>query len=580
MPIVCALLVVSMLPANARAAPSAAVALGMSYGTAADLTAAGAPPTFQSFWVGSWTLTSGWGALDTMVKSTVASGGTPLVYWYYWGDSITPSCVENGCSGKSRAQWDAATQTLADHLRADANGAPVIVVLENEFNKNGIDAASYAPTFDAYLGAKAATLKAVPGVRLTLGLGAWGEANWGNFPKAIAASDTLGFQLMRASTKDSTTSYANAPDKIAAELAVIQKLGKPALLYDLALSSYPDATWADLQAKTLGAITARLPEYGSNGLQGIIYRELKDNPSMSPANYYGYAEQHWGLRDSSGNDKPALASWKAAYVGTAPPPPPPPPNTPPVAQMTAATSERTVNVSGAGSSDADGDALTYAWAFGDGATATARDATHAYPSDGSFTVTLTVSDGHATSAASRSVTVKATPPPPAFAATFDPSGGGNSWWVQTKVSANEPLSAVCARVNGGACQALTLRSWGAWAASFNVPDGARVAFVATSAAGHSAASADYAWPTGAPFMAANFTSSGNAWWVQTFVSATQPVKAVCASIAGGACKPLALQSWGGWAASFYVAPGSKVTFTATGTQGGSATSAAVAWPAK
>lgn len=45
------------------------------------------------------------------------------------------------------------------------------------------------------------------------------------------------------------------------------------------------------------------------------------------------------------------------------------------------------------SSDFDGDTLTYAWRFGDGKTATTRTATNTYSAAGTYTATLTVSDG-------------------------------------------------------------------------------------------------------------------------------------------------------------------------------------------
>ena len=57
-----------------------------------------------------------------------------------------------------------------------------------------------------------------------------------------------------------------------------------------------------------------------------------------------------------------------------------------------------IGFAGGGSSDPDGDGLTYAWDFGDGATGTGVAPIHAYTTLGTFSVTLTVNDGHADSA--------------------------------------------------------------------------------------------------------------------------------------------------------------------------------------
>lgn len=68
-----------------------------------------------------------------------------------------------------------------------------------------------------------------------------------------------------------------------------------------------------------------------------------------------------------------------------------------------------VDVDGTGSSDPENTALTYAWTFGDGATATGATASHAYATDGTYTVTLLVTDaGGASNSATTTVTV-ATP---------------------------------------------------------------------------------------------------------------------------------------------------------------------------
>ncbi|MER7458084.1 ThuA domain-containing protein [Micromonospora sp. NPDC126480] len=71
-------------------------------------------------------------------------------------------------------------------------------------------------------------------------------------------------------------------------------------------------------------------------------------------------------------------------------------NAPPVVTATATPAAGTAPVTVAfdgTATDAEGDTpLTYAWDFGDGATATTLDATHTYPTPGTFTATLTVTD--------------------------------------------------------------------------------------------------------------------------------------------------------------------------------------------
>lgn len=597
---VAAVLLINTIPTPAAAAATAAVPLGMDAGSVAELSRLGAPASYASFWVGHWMASSGWGGLDSALATAKSTGTTPLLYWYYWGDSISPSCVQNGCGGMSRSQWDSMTQTLVDHVKANMGGAPVFIVLENEFNKNGVDSSGYAPTFDALLETKIATLHSAPGVRVVLGFGGWGMGNWGLFPKSIASSDAIGFQAMRASTHDSEASYRGVADAIAQSIANAQRVGgKGAFLYDFAISSYPDAFWENVQGQTMADIISRLPSYAASGLQGIIYRELHDNPGMSPANYYGYAEQHWGLISTSGQ-KAAWKAWASAYTATAPPPPPPPPaNRAPFASFTTSGANLSWSVDASSSSDPDANPITYAWNFGDGATATGVKATHSYANGGTFTVTLNVSDGQLSSTATRTITAT-TPPAPApataFSASFTPTNG-NEWWIQTGVNANQPLSSVCVSINGGACQPLKLQSWGAWAASYNAKTGSLVRFTATSTSGQSVTSGAYNWPNGtaatgtvAPASApppapapSAFTATfspygGNAWWVQTKVSASQSVASMCATVNGGACQPLKYQSWGAWAASFNAPSGSKVVFKATSSTGAVATSATYTWP--
>ena len=86
-----------------------------------------------------------------------------------------------------------------------------------------------------------------------------------------------------------------------------------------------------------------------------------------------------------------------------------PNNRPPVAVIGGAASGiegAALSFDAGHSSDPDGDPLVYTWSFGDGSAGTGASTTHSYADNGSYTVTVTVTDPTgATNSASRTVTV-------------------------------------------------------------------------------------------------------------------------------------------------------------------------------
>ncbi len=157
------------------------------------------------------------------------------------------------------------------------------------------------------------------------------------------------------------------------------------------------------------------------------------------------------------------------------------------------------------------------------------------------------------------------PPPGPLNASFAIPGNVNNWWVEVKVTANNPLAKVEAQVDGGAWIALDKKPWGNWAKSFFIETGSDVRFRATDNWGDQVVSETFPWlvPEG-PFNA-TFTPKGttNNWWVEVTVTATHKVVSVDARVNNGSWVPLAKQSWAAWAKSFFVPNGAEVQFRAS-----------------
>src|SRR4051812_464408 len=164
---------VTRVPAPAPVEGTSVVALepmrfGVDMASVGTTASQGLPLSYGAFWVGPWTQKNGWAETDRQLAEARARGVVPVVNWWYWGDDISPKAVESGVEDryhhvrKDRADWTRMSGQLADHIAKTMGGREAIVVLETEFNKNGIE--SYAP-FDGYLAEQIRVLHARPGIK-------------------------------------------------------------------------------------------------------------------------------------------------------------------------------------------------------------------------------------------------------------------------------------------------------------------------------------------------------------------------------------------------------------------------------
>jgi len=285
---------------------------GVDMRSVGQAVAQGLPMTYGAFWVGAWTQKGGWGEVDRQLAEARTRGVVPVVNWWYWGDDINPQAVRDGVEDryhhlrKDREGWSRMSRELASRIGRTMGGREAIVVLETEFNKNGIED---DPSFDALLAEQIGIFHGQHGIKVVLGFGNWGRAAWSRFPQAIAASDLLGIQLLQSSVRDAAT-YAQAPETLVSAARFIQTtFHKPSMVVDLALSSY-GTRYEETQAQAVSALFARLPELKTAGVEGLVWRAVADDSRFDVANYHGEAERHWGLMRADGSPKPAFAAFR------------------------------------------------------------------------------------------------------------------------------------------------------------------------------------------------------------------------------------------------------------------------------
>lgn len=275
-----------------------ALSLGVDAASVPEMKNAGATPQHGQTWVGAWMRSSGWNGFETDMRTMRDNGVTPVVMWYYWGDQISVSCVQHGCNGNSKSNWDSMARDMAQRANAIMGGRAFYVVLEPEFNKNGI---SSWETFDGHLEAQAKAIKAAaPNARIVTGFGHWG--GWDIFDRAMAQSELAGFQILRASTRDtSSQAIGAADDMIRISKALKAKFGKGSLVFDLGIATYGGWEW--VQEASLKRVIEKRGELDAAGVKAIVWRYVYDNGHSS--GYFGPAESSWGVKYSWGGKKKA-----------------------------------------------------------------------------------------------------------------------------------------------------------------------------------------------------------------------------------------------------------------------------------
>ena len=307
------LLLTATLPMAAAQTTSDPVKFGIDAPSMNAQMSAGVKPDYATFWVGPWTLKSGWGGPGADLDAMRAAGVTPAIHFYYWGDDISQSCLENGCwsslhnAQKNKAGWNQLADQLIAQLNQHMGGQPVLIFVETEFNKG--DVQTYEP-LDGYLTTMINRLNAgYPAAETVLALGNWNANAWSTWDRAAAASDMVGIQGMRGSTHETGSAYTNLYDvTLNGATRAHNQFGRPVILHDIALSSYPASSYDAMQASGWKAFFDGLPALRAAGVEGIIARAWFDDPYMNLANYYGEAERHWGFVDPRTNTAKASAS--------------------------------------------------------------------------------------------------------------------------------------------------------------------------------------------------------------------------------------------------------------------------------
>ncbi|HZS43489.1 MAG TPA: hypothetical protein VFC63_00185 [Blastocatellia bacterium] len=254
-----------------------------------------------------------WVGKQAGLRQMASDGYTLVLVYYYFGDSINKESVEAGLFA-----WYADCERLHRLIDIDRD---VMVVIEPEFNKR----ANYGTSINNWSGWNSAVIGAIerirgtnPHIKVGLCPGDFGEFNLQtSMSESARYSDFVAFQELRGSTHPSSRSRSYR-DVTASALRYSDYLHRtfrlPVMLAYFGVSSYDDSSgndWSQLQSNILSDVLSHIDDLENRGVFSVIYMAYYDDPQHDYS-FFGEAERHFGLRDSSGAPKPAWYVWQAA----------------------------------------------------------------------------------------------------------------------------------------------------------------------------------------------------------------------------------------------------------------------------
>lgn len=125
---------------------------------------------------------------------------------------------------------------------------------------------------------------------------------------------------------------------------------------------------------------------GYSGFWRVGGDNMSGWPNQPTSTYFAGTIDEVAVYNAPLTEGQIAAHWSLSGFG------PPPPNQLPTAAFSETANRLAVNFNGSASADADGTIASYEWNFGDGNTATGVNVDHNYAAEGTYTVTLKVTD--------------------------------------------------------------------------------------------------------------------------------------------------------------------------------------------